>query len=170
MGRKAWDHYIIINGQKVLVEFDGSQHYKEVKQYLKDFRYTDAAEKLGYRVVRIPYFIQLDNELIKYYFGFDLKNTIVEHTFLQSFRVNGKAEIPEFKNTLASEFKNTMHYASVLPTDYCVFGVQRFKKEIDDLLAAGLTSIVQDIKDSIICRCKDYDWPTKYGLPDIDWK
>lgn len=43
-------------------------------------------------------------------------------------------------------------------------------KEIDSFLAAGLTSLVQDIKDSIIYRCKDYDWPTKYGLPDINWE
>lgn len=169
LGRKAWDHYIIINNQKVLVEFDGSQHYTEVNQYLKDIEYTKAVEKLSYKVVRIPYFIQLDSRLIKYYFDFDLKNTIVDHTFLQGFRVNGKEEISEFKGTAAKDFKNTMKYKSVLPTEYCVLGLQRFEKEIHNFLDVGFNDVVQEIKESIICRCKDYGWPVEYGLPDIKW-
>lgn len=169
LGNKAWDHLIIINSKKILVEFDGSEHYTEIDKYLKDIRYANAVKELGYGVVRIPYFIQLDNELIKYYFDVDLRNTTIEHSFPQGFRVNGKEIIPEFENTIASGFRNTMKYKSVLPTDYCVFGVQRFKKEINDFLDAGFTNVVQEIKDSIVYRCKDYRWPVEYGLPDIKW-
>lgn len=170
LGRKAWDHYIKFNSRDILIEFDGSQHYTEMKNYLKDREYTQAAESLGFKVVRIPYFIQLNSKLIAYYIGAPLTKISIDHTFLQGFRVNGKDVIPEFNDTNAQEFRNTLGYQSVLPNDFCVFGLKRFQDEMISLSNNGLDSIVQEIKQSILLRANDYDWPEEYALPPIKWK
>lgn len=169
LGRKAWDHYLKIDNQNVLVEFDGSQHYTEMQNYIKDAKYTEAIQRLGYKVVRIPYYIQLDSHLINYYFGTQLRNISISHTFLQGFRVNGQEKIPEFENTVAKNFRNTLLYKSVLPTDFCSFGLARFQHEMIDLSKFGFKQVVNEIKGSLKYRAKDYGWNLEYAIPDIKW-
>ena len=50
---------------KLIVEFDGLQHYTNPVNILKDLNNTAIYEQGGYKVVRIPYFIQLTNEVVK---------------------------------------------------------------------------------------------------------
>lgn len=54
---------------KLIIEFDGLQHYTKPDIIEKDLRLTEVYERLGYKVVRIPYFIQLTNEAVKTLFG-----------------------------------------------------------------------------------------------------
>lgn len=167
IARKPWDHYIKINNDDVLAEFDGYQHYKELDNYIKDQKYAEIAQRMGYKVVRIPFFIQLNNKLIEYYFGIQLSNITIDHTFPQGFRVNGKEKIPEFLNAEEAgvkNFVNTMKYKSILPTDFCIFGLERFQKEILDLSKNGFNKEVQQIKESIVCRAEDYGWDIKYAM------
>ena len=56
---------------KLIVEFDGVQHYKNPIQIIKDIENTRAYETLGYKVVRIPYFIQLSQKAVKTLFDVD---------------------------------------------------------------------------------------------------
>lgn len=44
---------------KLLIEFDGVQHYTNPEQIIKDREHTRLYRNAGYFVVRIPYFIQL---------------------------------------------------------------------------------------------------------------
>lgn len=53
----------------LIVEFDGVQHYSRPERILKDVIATNDYRRLGYNVVRIPYFIQLTNSAIKEFFG-----------------------------------------------------------------------------------------------------
>ena len=91
-----------------------------------------------------------------------LSNITIDHTFPQGFRVirvNGKEKIPEFLNAEevdVKNFVNTMKYKSILPTDFCIFGLERFQKEILDLSKNGFNKEVQQIKESIVCRVEDY--------------
>lgn len=55
----------------MIVEFDGIDHYKSPNQIRKDLENTEKYERLGYRVVRVPYFIQLTREAILTLFGVD---------------------------------------------------------------------------------------------------
>lgn len=59
---------------KLIVEYDGDKHYKDTKSIkndlLKDKTYIDV---LGYKVIRIPYFVQLSKESIKYYFDKEIE-------------------------------------------------------------------------------------------------
>ena len=168
--RKAWDYFIKINGRKILVEFDGSQHYSEINRLRRDEGYQQIAEALGFEVIRIPYFIQLDTKLIEYYFHVELKNTIVEHSFLQGFRVNGRELIPEFKDTKAEKFRNTLKYKCDLQTNFNQLGLNRFESEMMDLSSHGFNEIVSEIKESLECRANDWGWPMKYAMPSIRWQ
>ena len=54
---------------KLIVEFDGAQHYQKPDVILRDIDNQSIYESLGYNVVRIPYFIQLTNTVVKALFN-----------------------------------------------------------------------------------------------------
>ena len=54
---------------KMIVEFDGVNHYTNPVNILKDEKNTAIYERNGYKVVRIPYFIQLTNDAVFTLFG-----------------------------------------------------------------------------------------------------
>lgn len=58
---------------KLIIEFDGLQHYTIPTQILQDIENTKIYESEGYKVVRIPYFIQLTNSAVKQLFNRDIK-------------------------------------------------------------------------------------------------
>ena len=57
---------------KLIVEFDGIQHYQKPDVIRRDIENQKVYESYGYSVVRIPYFIQLTNEVVKSLFGVDV--------------------------------------------------------------------------------------------------
>lgn len=61
---------------KKIVEFDGIQHYTMPDRIKNDVLSTKFYESLGYKVVRIPYFIQLTNKAVKYFFNVDVKEPL----------------------------------------------------------------------------------------------
>ena len=61
---------------KLIVEFDGIQHYQSPEQIIKDYENTEFYESLGYKVVRIPYFIQLTNDAVEYLFNKKVKKKL----------------------------------------------------------------------------------------------
>lgn len=65
---------------KLIIEFDGLQHYTKPDIIEKDIRLTKVYEDLGYKVVRIPYFIQLSNNAVKKLFGIDVKEFLFDES------------------------------------------------------------------------------------------
>ena len=61
---------------KMIVEFYGIQHYTMPDRIKNDVLSTKFYESLGYKVVRIPYFIQLTNKAVKYFFNVDVKESL----------------------------------------------------------------------------------------------
>jgi len=57
---------------KLIIEFDGLQHYTKPDIIEKDIKTTEIYNNLGYKVVRIPYFIQLTNKAVKVLFGINV--------------------------------------------------------------------------------------------------
>ena len=53
----------------LIVEFDGLEHYTKPTTIVRDQRNEEIYKKHGYTVVRVPYFIQLTNEVAKKMFG-----------------------------------------------------------------------------------------------------
>jgi hypothetical protein len=98
-------------GNKYIVEFDGPGHYKENKKCLEDENRDKLAQEQGYRIIRLPYWLILSNEVFKHFFGFDCGCNI----------------IPDFPNGFISDkLKNTPDY-------FCKRGLERFKKELNEL-------------------------------------
>ena len=110
---------------KLIVEFDGYQHYLDPYVIYKDNINTELLKKLGYKVIRIPFYVQLDNTAIKYYFDIDydkenIYNTCTDHGFLH----------PDIK----------------LPSEFCYEGLQRFDMELLQLPKNIFSKIIETIK------------------------
>lgn len=54
---------------KLIIEFDGVQHFESPKKIREDIETTKLYESFGYKVVRIPFFIQLTNTAVLEKFG-----------------------------------------------------------------------------------------------------
>lgn len=75
----------------MIIEFDGESwqgggHFTDPNVCLKDQYNTSILKHMGYNVIRIPYYVQLDKCAIKHYFGLDyddeLYKTCSDHGFL----------------------------------------------------------------------------------------
>ena len=65
---------------KLIVEFDGIPHYTSPKNIRQDEINTSFYQSLGYKVVRIPYFIQLTNEVVKSLFDVEVEEKLFDET------------------------------------------------------------------------------------------
>lgn len=67
--------------KKLIIEFDGLQHYTNPKNIVKDKENSKYYESLGYKVVRIPYFIQLTKTVIKQMFGVEINEEMFPNEY-----------------------------------------------------------------------------------------
>jgi len=130
-----WDMAYQRDRQRVVVEFDGEAHYRNSLRIKVDSEKDIVAKTNGHRVVRIPYWVQLTTETLKYYFDLDAEI------------------IQEFPHGFISK-KNR-----ILPASFCELGVARFKRE----LKALPTAVKQDVLSSLRERAKEHR--LKYVLP-----
>ncbi len=91
---------------KLIVEFDGLQHYQDPTQIDADIKRTKIYEAAGYKVVRIPYFIQLTQRAVEILFN---------------VQVNQPLFNPKYAS-LGVASKNT-------PAFLCIDGIMRMKME-----------------------------------------
>lgn len=61
---------------KMIIEYDGLPHYQKPDIILKDIKTTKIYQDNGYKVIRIPYFIQLTNEVVKSMFNVEVKQQL----------------------------------------------------------------------------------------------
>ena len=92
---------------KLIVEFDGLPHYQNPDIILKDKVNTEKYQNMGYRVVRIPYFIQLTNKAVKQLFNVEVPVRL----------------FPETEPSLNIEGRCT-------PAYLCPLGIERMAKEL----------------------------------------
>ena len=92
---------------KMIVEFDGIGHYNDPTIVLDDIRKTSLYESAGYKVVRIPYFIQLTNDVVKQMFDVEMDRKLFDETIA----------------SMSIRWKNT-------PAFLCHLGVKRMADEI----------------------------------------
>jgi len=106
---------------RLILEFDGDTHYTQSKRILTDKEKDEDYKALGYRIFRIPYFIQITPELLKEFFGSDF-------TYQQKYPhgfIDPKA---------------------VLPADYCELGIEAFKADLQRF-EAYKTEILNSLKE-----------------------
>ncbi|MGI5863948.1 MAG: hypothetical protein ACOX6T_18095 [Myxococcales bacterium] len=71
-GKKLrWDMVFETSSGKVAGEYDGDEHYRNSLKTKIDNEKDRYARNEGYHVVRIPYWVQLTTETLKYYFELD---------------------------------------------------------------------------------------------------
>ena len=93
---------------KLIIEFDGLPHYTYPDIIEKDFKNTDLYTSFGYKVVRIPYFIQLTNKAVKTLFEVEVSEDLFDET-VSSLGIKGRNTpaylCPAGIKRMAEEFK-----------------------------------------------------------------
>ena len=74
---------------RLIVEFDGLQHYTKPDIIEKDIKTTELYQNFNYKVVRIPYFIQLTNKAVKTLFGVDVTEMLFDES-IPSLGIEGQ--------------------------------------------------------------------------------
>lgn len=103
---------------KLIIEVDGVPHYDNPEVIRNDIESTKMYEMEGYKVVRIPYFIQLSNKAVKTLFGVEVKENLFDET-IPSMGIQGK---------------NT-------PAFMCPYGVKRMAKEFKKFPEQYITNL-----------------------------
>ena len=65
---------------KLIIEFDGVQHYQKPDRIKSDSENQKLYEKYNYKVVRIPYFIQLSNSVVKTMFDREVSEPLFDES------------------------------------------------------------------------------------------
>jgi very-short-patch-repair endonuclease len=65
----------------IIIEFDGTQHYTNPDKMLSDDMAVDFYRSLGYKIVRIPYFIQLTNDAVKKLFDVEVEEALFNNKY-----------------------------------------------------------------------------------------
>ena len=63
---------------KLIIEFDGLQHYTNPLNIRKDFENQAIYESLGFKVIRIPYFINLTTDVVRETFGINVHGNLFD--------------------------------------------------------------------------------------------
>ena len=128
---------------KLIVEFDGSQHYQDVNVLCRDKEKDRIYQAMGYRIVRIPYFIQMTQELLHILFQQELSyQQCYPHGFIDD--------------------------AAVLPANFCELGIIQFRGDLErfDIYRSD---IISSLRQKINAK-KEINLvlpPSLYDL--IDW-
>lgn len=115
-----------------IIEFDGAggknpYHYSSDAQCIRDQEKDALYNKLGYKVVRIPMYVQLDSEMIDYYFGIKYDQDLYEACHCHGFS----------------------HESILLPAAFSQLGLERFRREFQKLPETVKRVIVQSLKGRI---------------------
>jgi hypothetical protein len=91
---------------KIIVEFDGDRHYTQSKVIKKDELKNKTYSSLGYKVIRIPYFVQLNTKVIANVFNIKLN---FQQKYPQGF----------------------IDIKALLPSDFCELGIEKFQLDLE---------------------------------------
>lgn len=109
----------------LIVEFDGVDHYTKTHVMLRDARRDSYFQSLGYRVVRIPYWLQLSQANIYYLFGVKLSDPMCELKF--------------------SFYDTEYHGMDVCIGGMCEFGRRYFMTQFQQLPRETRLALIDDI-------------------------
>ena len=141
ISRCAFD--FLVPKEKILVEFDGSGHYQQSQVIRRDLLKDQVAGSLGYRVVRIPYFVQLTND-----------------TFYEAFGFRSSVKI------LTSYPHGFVDPKATLPADFSSLGVEKFINDFTRFQSAQ--SSILETFEAQMKKHGDYRWVIGVG-PLFQW-
>ena len=136
----------------LIVEFDGVTHYQDLKICLSDINRDIYLTTLGYKIVRIPYWIQLSNAVIHHLFNdFDEYLTI------------GDDPMCTLDRSFFDVDKSVIDIGISLGA-MCSAGHERFINEVQQFCPHIQMQVYEDICSCIGCA-EEFDIPSKYIIP-----
>lgn len=94
---------------KLIVEYDAYMHYEYASVVITDATKDQLLREAGYKVVRVPYFVQMKEPVIGELFGELVKDRTPFKDFPHGF----------------------IDKEALLPADFCELGIQRFLDDLD---------------------------------------
>lgn len=130
---------------KLIVEFDGLPHYTNPRNIFKDKNNTRLYQEGGYKVIRIPYFIQLSNEAVRILFGIIVETPLFDESY-PSIGIKGN-NTPGFLCTLGINrmAEDLLRFPSQMKVnlDYLKFESSR---SLEDLTLTGYNLLKDKIR------------------------
>lgn len=124
--RMIVDYYLEIDNYKFAFEFDGPTHFTRTSTQMRDLDLQDYCDHNDINLIRIPYFIQIDDATLTAYFGYD---------FCVQYDLLGKIE---------SEYEHGfIDTGAVLPADYNATGVELYIEHYKFFMHADCWSVVK---------------------------
>ena len=114
------------NSSLVLVEYDGDEHYRDSMKIKADREKDRLVQENRMQVIRIPYWVQLDNVTLQHYFGLS-------------------AEIQQ-------NFPHGFITTKLFPASFCELGVERFINDLDALPSQVRGAVIESLRK----RVKEY--------------
>lgn len=127
----------------LIVEFDGDLHYKESGKIKSEAEKNSIYSSMGYKVVRIPYFIQLTNEIVKLLFN---KDCNISYKYPHGF-ISDKATLPaDFCEMGINKFISDLNKFKIVKQDILNSLVDKIesKKDIELVLPKSLYSLIKN--------------------------
>ncbi|AJR03562.1 hypothetical protein [Siansivirga zeaxanthinifaciens] len=126
----------------LIVEFDGDKHYREVSKIKSEEEKTICYSNMGYRVVRIPYFVQITPETTRLLFD-------LEHDYTNDYPhgfIDEGAILPcDFNELGISKFLNDLNRFEIIRHQIIHSireKIQANNNEIERVLPPSIQSLV----------------------------
>ncbi len=131
---RRWDMAYELNNLTTVVEFDGDAHYWNSLKIKVDKEKDQAAYDLGYRAVRIPYWVQLTTETLDFYFGLHAK--------------------------IQQDFPHGFISTKIFPASFSELGVERFERELLELPPKVNESVRDSLQNQVNTHGIEYVLPS----------
>jgi hypothetical protein len=132
--RRRFDMAFWANDSLVLVEYDGDEHYRSSLKAKDDIEKDDLAASHGAKLVRIPYWVQLDDETAHFYFG--------------------------LKARVTTSFPHGFITTKYFPASFCELGMQRFQRELETLPTGVRLAVVESLRARVTEHGLQFVLPT----------
>jgi hypothetical protein len=133
--RRRFDLTYHDRGTTVLVEYDGDEHYRDSMKIKADRQKDALAAENGMRLIRVPYWVQLDRTMARHWFGLEAE---IEQSFPHGFITT-----------------------KLFPASFCELGTTRFRRELDSLPAPVRDAVVASLRERIAEHGVEYVLPAE---------
>lgn len=131
--RYRWDFKYVSPSGPVLVEYDGDEHYRSTLVIKADQEKERMAAASGHRMVRFPYWLQLDAETLRFFFGFDAQ--------------------------IKQDFPHGFITTKLFPASFCPLGLKRFIAELSGLPETLQQKVRTSLKERVAEHGVEYVVP-----------
>jgi hypothetical protein len=131
--RRRFDMAFFDNGTTVLVEYDGDEHYRDSMKIKADRQKDQLAADNGMRLIRVPYWVQLDETMARHWFDIEAQ---IEQSFPHGFITT-----------------------KLFPASFCELGIARFRHELESLPSIVRDSVVESLRARVAEHGVEYVLP-----------